>query len=137
MYISKKDKKIIEQKYDGLCAYSGTPLEKDWQVDHIKPLRRFLRQYEKKNHNIENMIPVQRIINHYKGGRDLETFREWFLGGIHTRLRKLPKHPRTEKSIRHKKYMLEVAGFFNITENKPFSGKFYFETINKNNKKIT
>ena len=129
-YISKKDRELIRQKFGGKCAYSGTILEDDWQVDHIKPLRRFLGQHEKKNHNTENMVPVQRIINHYKGPRDLETFREWFLGGLHIRLRTLPKHPRTEKSIRHKKYMIEVAGFFGITENKPFGGKFYFETIN-------
>ena len=25
----------IFKKYDGLCAYTGKPLEKDWQIDHV------------------------------------------------------------------------------------------------------
>lgn len=39
-YISKKQREEIKQKFEGLCAYSGTPLEDDWQVEHIKPLVR-------------------------------------------------------------------------------------------------
>ncbi|HQU96708.1 MAG TPA: hypothetical protein PLU58_12030 [Saprospiraceae bacterium] len=35
-YISKKQREEIKQKFDGLCAYSGTPLEDDWQVELIK-----------------------------------------------------------------------------------------------------
>ena len=40
MYISKKNREIIKQKFNGKCAYSGTNLEPDWQVEHIKPVRR-------------------------------------------------------------------------------------------------
>jgi len=60
---------------------------------------------------------------------DLETFRTWFLSGLHTRLKKLPKNPKVEKSIKHKRYLLEVASLFGISEDRPFSGKFYFETL--------
>lgn len=28
----------IYNKFGGLCAYSGTPLEDDWQIDHICPV---------------------------------------------------------------------------------------------------
>lgn len=135
MYISKKDREIIRNKFNGKCAYSGTDLEPDWQVDHIKPLiRNWMLNNDatfKENHNIENMYPCQKIINHYKGSLDLETFRIWFLGGLNERLKKLPKNPKVEKSIKKKEYLLEVARLFDIEPNKPFSGKFYFETFGK------
>jgi len=132
MYISKKDREIVRQKFDGKCAYSGTPLEPDWQVDHVKPVVRNwwtnTAMFEK-DHIIENMFPSQRIINNYKGSTDLETFRTWLLGGLHERLKKLPKNPQTEKSKKHKENMLKIAAYFDITPDKPFSGKFYFETL--------
>lgn len=75
------------------------------------------------------MIPVQKIINHYKHSISLEEFRTWLLGGLHIRLKKLPKNPRTEKGVKRKEYLKKVAGYFGITEDKPFNGKFYFETM--------
>lgn len=132
MYISKKNKEIIKQKFGGKCAYTGTELKDDWQVDHVEPLIR--KRWDntamnEKAHNIENMFPVQKIVNHYKGSLDLETFRTWYLGGLHERLKKLPKNPKVEKSIKHKAYLLEVAQLFGIEIDKPFSGTFYFETL--------
>lgn len=132
MYISKKDRETIKQKFGGKCAYSGTLLKEDWQVDHVEPLIR--NWYDntvmrEDNHNIDNMFPVQKIINHYKGSLDLNTFRTWYLGGLHERLKKLPKNPKVEKSIKRKRYLLEVAQLFGISEGKPFSGTFYFETL--------
>lgn len=132
MYISKKDRALIKQKFGGKCAYSGTELEDDWQVDHVAPV---IRNWGTKGavfeeaHNLDNMLPVQGIINHYKHSMSLEEFRTWYLGGLHERLKKLPKNPKTEKSIKRKAYLLKVAAFFGITPDKPFSGKFYFETI--------
>jgi len=127
--MKKQDRKIIFDKFNGRCAYSGTILKDDWQSDHVKPI---IRNWDKtlmfpKDDHIENMVPCQRIINHYKGSLDLETFRTWFLGGLHDRLKKLPKNPKVQKSIKHKAYLLEVAQYFGITEDKPFSGIFYFE----------
>jgi 5-methylcytosine-specific restriction endonuclease McrA len=132
MYISKKDREVIKKKFGGKCAYSGTELKDDWQVDHIKPIirNRFSKcSVFEQDHKIDNMFPCQKIINHYKGSLDLETFRTWFLGGLHERLKKLPKNPKTEKSRKKKAYLLEVASLFNISENVPFNGKFYFETL--------
>ena len=80
-----------------------------------------------KHDTIENMFPCQKIINHYKGSLPLNTFRTWYLGGLHERLKKLPKNPRTEKGQKRKDYLLKVAGYFGITPDKPFEGKFYFE----------
>lgn len=132
MYISKKHRAAVKEKYSGRCAYSGTLLKDDWQVDHLKPLIRRIEKGEcmfPKDHRIENMMPVQRIINHYKGSMSLNLFREWYLGGLHERLKKLPKNPKAEKTVRHKAYLLEVAELFGITEDKPFEGTFYFETF--------
>jgi len=134
MYISKKNRELIRQKFGGKCAYTGTILKDDWQVDHIEPIRRNWGEragtYEKPdNHNLDNMVPSQRIVNHYKGSMSLDLWREWYLGGLHKRLKKLPKNPKAEKSIRRKEYVLEVAELFGITEDKPFSGIFYFETL--------
>ena len=132
MYISKKDRELIKQKFGGKCAYSGTELEPDWQVDHIKPRIMYevgAYPYEGNPNDISNLVPCQRIINHYKRALPLETFRTWFLGGLHERLKKLPKKTRVEKSYKKKAYILKVASYFGITEDTPFSGKFYFETL--------
>lgn len=34
MAISKKLRQQVYDKFNGLCAYTGKPLEDDWQVDH-------------------------------------------------------------------------------------------------------
>ena len=131
MYISKKNREVIKNMFDGKCAYTGTELLPDWQIDHIEPVVRNwgtnTAMFEK-NHNIENMIPTQRIINHYKHSMGLEEFRN-FMKDFHLRIAKLPKNPKVEKSVKRKAYMLEVARLFDLTPNKPFSGKFWFETV--------
>lgn len=122
----------IYNKFGGRCAYSGTPLEPDWQIDHVKPIIRTWNGYSmyKGDDTEENMVPVQKIINHYKRDLPLHLFRSWYLGDLHKRLKRLPKNPKTERSIRKKEYLLKVASYFNITPEKPFSGQFYFETLN-------
>lgn len=132
MYISKKNREIIKQKFDGICAYSGTPLEDDWQIDHLVPKLAFRLSGESGVDDLDNLMPVQRIVNHYKRCLTLEEFRDWYLGGLHERLAKLPKKPRVERSIKRKEYLLEVASLFGITESKPFSGVFYFEAVSSN-----
>lgn len=129
MYISKKDREIIRMKFGGKCAYSGTDLEPDWQVDHVEPIVRNwwtnTVMFEKE-HNIDNMFPAQKLINHYKHSFSIEGFRK-LLNGLHLRLKKVPKNPITEKGKKKKAYILKVASYFDITPDKPFSGKFYFE----------
>ena len=118
--MKKQDREKIYFKYGGLCAYSGTKLKDDWEADHINPLRR----------NLENIAPCQKIINHYKHSLSLEDFRHR-VNNLHLQIAKLPKNPKTAKSQRRKDYMIEISRLFDITENKPFAGKFYFETINE------
>jgi hypothetical protein len=33
--MNKQTRDLIYQKFDGRCAYSGTTLEPDWQIDQI------------------------------------------------------------------------------------------------------
>jgi hypothetical protein len=132
-YISKKNRELIRLKFNGKCAYTGTDLEDDWQVDHIEPIIRdsrklgemFFPQY----HCLDNMFPTHRIINNYKRNLSLETFRSWYLGELNLRLKKLPKNPTVKSRIKHKENLLKIAELFGITADKPFSGKFYFETL--------
>jgi len=132
MKLTKPQREQIRLKFGGMCAYSGTPLEDDWQADHIKPI---IRNWWNgtcmfpDSDNIDNIVPCQKLINHYKGSLDLETFRSWYMGHLHERLAKLPKNPRTEKSVKRIEYMRRIANYFGVTEDKPFSGKFYFETL--------
>ena len=128
-------RQIVYDKFNGKCAYSGTQLESDWQIDHMESKK--INSYfaykgaldERNVNRIENLMPTQKIINHYKRAFDLALFRD-YMKTFHLRLAKLPKNPKVQKSIKHKEYLLEVARLFDITPEKPFSGKFYFETLN-------
>ena len=131
MYISKKNRELVNNRFGGKCAYTGTDLLPDWQVDHVNPVVRNWwdnTSLSPENHNIDNLLPAQRVVNHYKHSMDLEQFRE-FMKDFHLRIAKLPKNPKVQKSIRRKAYMLEIAGLFGITPDKAFSGKFYFELL--------
>ncbi|MCK9164032.1 MAG: hypothetical protein M0O93_06775 [Bacteroidales bacterium] len=121
-------KERIYQKYDGKCVYSGTPLEKDWQIDHVQPIRRNIDGscLNPINDTEINLVPTQKLINHYKGSMTLQEFRER-LNNLHLVLIKLPKNPRTEKSWKRTIYMITIADYFGITPNSPFNGIFYFE----------
>ena len=127
-----KIKAYLWQKYNGRCAYCGKPLESDWQIDHIKPVLRNMYSGEMlypDRDSLDNLLPAIKIVNHYKGALDIETFRTWYLGELHNRLKKMPKNTRIEKTKKRIEYLLKVAELFDITPDKPFSGKFYFETI--------
>lgn len=141
MYIPKELRRKVYKKCGGRCAYTGTILKDDWQVDHYYPVRyckmtlpnvqlKVFNELEITDPNdFHNLLPAQRIVNHYKRALLPGKFKSWYLGGLHERLAALPKNPRTEKSINHKRYLLEVAELFGITPNKPFNGIFYFETL--------
>lgn len=127
--MNKKLRQQVFEKFGGKCAYSGTDLDVDWQVDHVKPVVRDCiddSMYYKQNDCIENMFPTQKLINHYKHSYSVEDLRH-YLSMVHEKLSKLPKNPRTDKSKRHIVYMNKLASYFGITPDKPFSGVFYFE----------
>lgn len=124
--MKKSDREKIFNKYGGLCAHSGTSLESDWQVDHIQSKRECYFLMKDPN-TFDNMVPCQKIINHYKRSLTLEQFINLWLGKLHTRLAKMPKNPRVERSKKRINYILKVASYFGITKDTPFSGIFYFE----------
>jgi hypothetical protein len=133
-----KEKRLkVYQKYGGLCAYTGKPLSDDWQVDHVTSQfshtywytgEEDYGEYKKKVHDIDNLLPCLRIVNHYKREKSLYSFR-MYMTGFHKRLAKLPKTTRVPATERRIKYMNSVAEAFGITVDKPFSGKFYFENL--------
>lgn len=142
--LTKTEREAVRMKFGGLCAYTGRPLESDWQVDHmisknswkyqvyaecaqIKSFEQMERRLKEVD-NIDNLLPAMRIVNHYKRAFDLEGFRGYMLK-FHLRLRKLPKTTSLKETKERIAYMNKVAELFGITTEKPFSGVFYFETI--------
>lgn len=132
--MTKKQRKQVFDKFGGKCAYTGKELLDDWQVDHIIPKLYFrIGLYKTDPNDIANLAPTFKIINHYKRAcADLEHFRA-YMHGFSQRIKRLPKNPIVEKSIKRKQYMLTIASLFDITIEKPFSGIFYFETIKTTN----
>lgn len=139
--MTKKQRELIYQKYGGRCAYTGRPLEPDWQVDHVVSHYLFgytimkdcvsREEYNKRKkevNNMENLVPALRIVNHYKRSLDLEGFRRYMMD-FHNRLARLPKKTKVERSAKRKEYIKKVADAFGITVDKPFGGLFYFETL--------
>jgi len=115
----------IKQKFGGRCAYTGTILQDNWEVDHVCSKKKcevlgINPEYE------DNYLPAQRIVNHYKRGRDLEEFRE-YMKTFHERLAKLPKTTKRLQTVKRIAYMREIASLFGITETIPFEEVFYFE----------
>ena len=139
-----KQREIIRNKYGGRCAYTGKPLDENWQIDHIES--KFLIKYRaasevSKKHdwdaydetinqidNPENLLPACSIVNHYKRAYDLEGFRAYMMD-FHKRLERLPKTTKRPATVKRIAYMNAIATLFDITIDKPFSGKFYFETV--------
>jgi hypothetical protein len=132
--MNKKKRQQIYDKFGGLCAYTGQPLLDGWQVDHMEP-HLYAFMYQRDANREENLVPALRIVNHYKRQKDLEEFRKYMLT-FHQRIAKLPKNPIVGKSKKRKAYMLTLAELFNITPDNPFSGKFYFETLNIHKQQI-
>lgn len=130
MSVSKKLREQVRLKYNGLCAYTGLPLDDKWQADHVFPKCRTIQLYHNINNHdcVENLVPALRIVNHYKRSLDLDGFRNYMLT-FHIRLAKLPKKTDVENTKKRIAYMNEVANLFGITKEIPFNGKFYFETL--------
>ena len=114
--MTKKDREIIYNKFNGKCAYCGCDLLDDWEVDHVTskasfayktffnsstPIDEISRELKKVN-DIDNLFPAIKIINHYKRACDLESFRTYMMT-FHKRISKLPKNPTVHKSIKKKR----------------------------------
>jgi 5-methylcytosine-specific restriction endonuclease McrA len=129
--ISNLLRKEVYNKYNGRCAYCGKALSFDnFQIDHVIPIKTIKYSLKEENEvfNIDNLVPTFSIINHYKRSLDLNDFRK-LLSTLHIRLKKLPKNPRIDKSKKRKEYLLKLAELFDIKEDKPFEGLFFFEKL--------
>lgn len=139
MKLTKEKRQAVRDKFNGKCAYTGKDLGDDWQVDHVNSQYQHRYgysgefdyvEYMKKVHDINNLFPTLRIVNHYKRTKNLYQFRR-YMTDFHKRLAKLPKTTRVPATERRIAYMNNIAKAFDITVDKPFSGVFYFERIGK------
>lgn len=102
MNVSKKDREVIKNKFNGKCAYCGCELGKGWHADHIKSINRYseLVRDEKgrtirdekgnakrivkidrpENDNIENINPACASCNINKHNLSIEDFRKLIQG---------------------------------------------------------
>lgn len=104
----KIDRQKVYDKYNGHCAYCGKPITiKDMQVDHILPKRNGGKDH------IDNLNPSCRLCNHYKRAADIETLRNWLLGGLIERLMKI--------------YIFRVALDYGMITINGWDKKFYYE----------
>lgn len=71
--LTKEQRKLVYQMYDGHCAYCGCDLElKDMQVDHINSVYRS----GVCDNDLNNLLPSCRQCNFYKGTGTIEQFRQ-------------------------------------------------------------
>ena len=104
----KIDRQKVYDKYNGHCVYCGKPITiKDMQVDHILPKRNGGKDH------IDNLNPSCRLCNHYKRAADIETLRNWLLGGLIERLMKI--------------YIFRVALDYGMITINGWDKKFYYE----------
>ena len=104
----KIDRQKVYDKYNGHCAYCGKAIAiKDMQVDHILPKRNGGKDH------IDNLNPSCRLCNHYKRAADIETLRNWLLGGLIERLMKI--------------YIFRVALDYGMITINGWDKKFYYE----------
>ena len=131
-HIKPSKRKRVLMKYGGRCAYSGTLLGDDWEVDHLIPYSEIttVENYPIKADNIINLMPCQRVINEHKSHMSLEEFRDKILKNLHRKLAEI-KYANLHHYSRKDKSTIELASYFGITEEMPFTGKFYFETLRK------
>ncbi len=82
--MTKKQRQLIFDKYNGRCAYCGCELQPGWHVDHLKPIRRHLRKdgcRHPKRDCVENCMPACASCNINKHSMSLEEFRK-LVGGF-------------------------------------------------------
>lgn len=123
MNISKKNRQIIFNKYQGKCAYCGCYLEKIWHVDHIEPMFRGYGSAitgkinpHPERHCMENFNPSCPVCNRSKATYTLDQWRE-----------RLKQHV-VSFNLYHPTYRLAKA--YGLIQETGAEVKFYFETLN-------
>lgn len=114
----KQERELIYNKYGGRCAYCGYQLQKGWHMDHLEPVKRYMRGGHKERRNpnndtVKNKMPSCPSCNINKHSMSLERFRKVIAGYV-TSLQ--------EYSVQYR--MAKKYGLVKETENPV---KFYFE----------
>jgi len=126
---SKKDRKIIFNKYDGHCAYCGDLLQKGWHVDEVSPVKRN-HKYDKSKQkfvwdgtyqhperlNIDNQMPSCPSCNINKHSGTLEDFRNLISGFM--------------KHLNEVNTQYKIAKRYGLVKEEVKPVVFYFEKFN-------
>ncbi|TDX83962.1 HNH endonuclease signature motif containing protein [Epilithonimonas xixisoli] len=127
MKLTKSQREILSQKYDGKCAYCGCELQKGWHADHIEACVRnrsyvdgkgwiFDGTFEKpENNHIGNFNPSCPKCNINKHQMTIEQFRD----SIKQYVQSLNKY-----SVQY-----QMAKKYNLINETEIEVVFYFETI--------
>ena len=128
MYISKKNREIIKQKFGGKCAYCGCELQKGWHVDELYPVQRNYKWNKNKtryihdgtymnpqNLHINNQMPSCPSCNINKHSMNLEDFRKLIEGFM--------------KHLNERNTQYKIAKRYGLIQETIKPIIFYFETI--------
>jgi len=131
MAVSKKNREIIYNKYDGKCAYCGCDLQKGWHVDELLPVRRNMKWNEGKTRyvwdgtcehperlNIKNQMPSCPSCNINKHSMSHEDFRNLIAGFIN--------------SLNRDSTQYKIAKRYGLIKETIKPIQFYFERVSAN-----
>lgn len=117
--LTKSERKIVYDKYNGHCAYCGCEIPfKGFHVDHLHCIRNYEYTEEFTGvdvHSTENLMPSCGSCNRYKSTFDLEDFRKMLSG--------IPKRLARDVST------YNIALRYGMIEEHKEPIKFYFERI--------
>ncbi len=116
--MTKKERQIVFDKYNGKCAYCGCELQKGWHVDHIEPIVRnwWNGTCEKpENETLENYNPSCASCNIQKNSHSLEQFRENIKQFVN--------------SLNLYSTQYKFAKKYGLVKETEIEVKFYFETL--------
>jgi len=130
---SKKDRKIIFNKYDGHCAYCGDLLQKGWHVDEMLAVKRN-HKYDKSKQkfvwdgtyqhperlNIDNQMPSCPSCNINKHSGTIEDFRNLISGFM--------------KHLNEVNTQYKIAKRYGLVKEEVKPVVFFFEKFNRNEK---
>ena len=117
--MTKKDRQLIFNKYNGKCAYCGCELQKGWHADHIKPIVRNLTNKSKcehpENETLENYNPACASCNIQKNSFTVEQFRDNIKQFV--------------SSLNQYNTQYKFAKRYGLVTETDIEVKFYFETV--------
>ncbi len=118
MKLTKSERQIVFEKYNGKCAYCGCELKKGWHADHIEPIVRNWKDgtcEKPENHKLENFNPSCASCNIQKSSLSLEQFRNVISQFIN--------------SLNAYSNQYKIAKKYGLIKETEIEVKFYFEKL--------